>query len=158
MPLKIVGSGPLAHVVQKTASDKYGISWLGQRPILDVYENMAKTKVLIFPSEWYEGMPLTIIEAFAHGTPVISADLGVMAEMVHHGRNGLHFEPNNGQDLADKILWANEHPVEMARMGLNARADYETKYTPEMNYTMLMDIYEKTIENHIKQQSREKRI
>ena len=158
MPLKIVGSGPLATVVQKTASDEYGISWLGQRPILDVYENMAKAIILIFPSEWYEGMPRTIIEAFAHGTPVISSALGVMAEMVDHGRNGLHFEPNNGRDLAEKVLWANEHPVEMARMGRNARADYENKYTPEMNYTMLIDIYEKTIENHIKQQSRDKRI
>lgn len=158
MPLKIVGSGPLAPVVQKTASDKYGITWLGQRPILDVYEHMAKAEILIFPSEWYETFGRVAMEAFAQGTPVIASRIGACAEIVNHGRTGLLFEPGNARDLADRVIWANEHPDEVARMGRNARAEYEAKYTPEMNYTMLMDIYEKTIENHIKQQSRAKRI
>ena len=157
MPLKIVGDGPLAPVVQKTVSDKYGISWLGQRPIQEVYELMAKAEILIFPSEWYEGMPRTIIEAFAHGIPVISSELGAMAEMIDHGRNGLHFKPGSVRDLVDRILWANQHPIEMAHMGQNARAEYEAKYTTERNYTMLMDIYEKTIENHAKQNGRANR-
>ena len=152
MSLKIVGDGPLAPVVQKTVSDKYGISWLGQRPIQEVYELMAKAEILIFPSEWYEGMPRTIIEAFAHGTPVISSELGAMAEMIDHGRNGLHFKPGSVRDLADRVIWANEHPDEVARMGRNARAEYEDKYTPEKNYNMLMNIYEQTIDKHTKRQ------
>jgi glycosyltransferase involved in cell wall biosynthesis len=154
MPLKIIGDGPLASVVQKNVSDNFGISWLGQRPILEVYELMAKAELLVFPSEWYEGMPRTIIEAFAQGTPVISSELGAMAEMIDHGRTGLHFETGNAQDLAEKILWANKHPNELVRMGQNARTEYEAKYTPERNYTMLMEIYEQAIENHAKQQRR----
>jgi glycosyltransferase involved in cell wall biosynthesis len=158
MPLKIVGSGPLAPLVQKTAFDKNGISWLGQRPILDVYGHMAKAEILIFPSEWYETFGRVAMEAFAQGTPVIASRIGACAEIVKHGHTGLLFEPGNARDLADRVIWAKEHPDEVARMGRKARTEYEAKYAPEINYTMLLDIYEKTIENHIKQQSRTKRI
>jgi glycosyltransferase involved in cell wall biosynthesis len=151
MPLKIVGDGPLAPVVQKTASDKIGISWLGRKHIQEVYELMAKTEVLIFPSERYEGMQRTIIEAFAQGTPVISSNLGAMTEMINHGRTGLHFEPGNAWDLADRVIWANEHPDEIGRMSRKARVEYEDKYTPEKNYKMLMKIYKLAIEKHAKQ-------
>lgn len=151
MPLKIVGDGPLAPAVQKTTSGKYNISWLGQRPIQEVYKLMAKAEVLVFPSEWYEGMPRTIIEGFAQGTPLISSRLGAMAEMIEHGRTGLLFDPGNAQNLANKILWANEHPDEMASMGRNARSEYYAKYTSEKNYNMLMKIYEQAIENHARQ-------
>jgi glycosyltransferase involved in cell wall biosynthesis len=157
MPLKIVGDGPLAPVVQKTDSDTYGISWLGQRPIQEVYELMAKAAVLIFPSEWYETFGRVAMEAFAQGTPVIASRIGACSEIVNHGRTGLHFEPGNAQDLADKIIWANEHPDELALMGRNARDEYEAKFAPERNYTILMDIYGQTIENHAKQKGRDKK-
>jgi len=154
LPLKIVGDGPLAPVIQNTVSNREGIFWLGQKSILEVYELMARAKTLVFPSECYEGMPRTIIEAFAQGTPVITSELGAMAEMINHGHNGLHFKPGCARDLADRVIWANENCYEMTRMGRNAKAEYETKYTPEKNYNMLMNIYEQATENHAKKQGR----
>jgi len=150
-PLKIVGDGPLTPVIQNTVSDRDGIYWLGQRPILEVYDLMAKARTLVFPSECYETFGRVAMESFSQGTPVISSNIGAMAEMINHGRTGLHFEPGNFQDLADKVFWANEHPNEMERMGRNARAEYEAKYTPEKNYNMLMNIYELASENHARQ-------
>ena len=152
LPLKIVGDGPLKPVVQKAVLNKSNILWIGQKPAKEVFPLMAMAKALIFPSEWYEGMPRTIIESFSQGTPVISSNIGSMTEMVEHGRTGLHFESGNAQDLADKIIWSMEHPAEMNRMGRNARAEYEAKYTPEKNYHMLMAIYEQAIENHHRRQ------
>ena len=131
MPFKIVGDGPLAPAVQKNASENYGISWLGLKPIQAVYKLMAKAEVLVFPSECYEGMPRTIFEGFVQGTPLISFRLGAMAEMIEHGRTGLLFDPGNAQNLANKILWANEHPGEVASMGRNARSEYYAKHTSE---------------------------
>jgi glycosyltransferase involved in cell wall biosynthesis len=115
---------------------------------------MAKAEILIFPSEWYETFGRVAMEAFAQGTPVIASRIGACAEIVRHGHTGLLFEPGNARDLADMVIWASEHPDEVTRMGRNARAEYEAKYTPERNYTMLMDIYEKTIENYIKKKNR----
>jgi len=101
---------------------------------------------LIFPSRWYEGFPMTIAEAYACGTPVIASRLGAMAEIIDDGRTGLHFTPGDADDLARKVEWAWTHPNEMRDMGRNARSEYETKYTAERNYTMLVDVYQQAIQ------------
>lgn len=61
---------------------------------------------LVFPSVWYEGFPLSIVEAFAAGTPVIASRLGGMLEMIAEGKTGLLFHPGDADDLAHKIRWA----------------------------------------------------
>jgi glycosyltransferase involved in cell wall biosynthesis len=88
---------------------------------------------------------MTIIEAYACGLPVIASRLGVMQEIVHDGRTGLHFTPGDADDLARKVEWAWAHPDEMRKMGQNARAEYEAKYTAERNYKMLIDVYQQAI-------------
>jgi len=90
---------------------------------------------------------MTIIEAFACGTPVIASDLGSIPEFVDDGRTGLLFRPGDAQDLAAKVRWAFDHPEQMAAMRRETRREYEQKYTPERNYKLLIDIYEKAIEN-----------
>jgi glycosyltransferase involved in cell wall biosynthesis len=74
-----------------------------------------------------------------------------MAEIVEDGKTGLLFTPGDAEDLAAKVEWAWNHPVEMAEMGKSARREYEEKYTAERNYQMLMEIYQKAIENHRRQ-------
>lgn len=153
VPLKIVGDGPLAPFVGKTASDMYAISWLGQRPIQEVYKLMAEAVILIFPSMWYETFGRVAVEAFSRGTPVITSCIGACAEIVEHGLTGLHFEPGNALDLAAKVLWAIENPIEIERMGRQARREYEAKYTPERNYKMIMNIYKLAARNHDRHKS-----
>ncbi len=63
-----------------------------------------------------------------------------MIELVEDGRTGLHFNPNDPADMAAKVEWAWSHPREMEEMGRAARGEYETKYTPEINYMRLMEI------------------
>ena len=104
-----------------------------------------RARFLVFPSEWYEGLPMTIIEAFACGVPVIASRLGTMEEVVDHGRTGLHFTAGDSADLAAKVEWAWSHPAEMEAMGRAARAEFEAKYTAGRNYEMLMAIYARAI-------------
>jgi glycosyltransferase involved in cell wall biosynthesis len=106
---------------------------------------MGQARALIFPSEWYEGFPMTIVEAFAAGLPVIASRLGAMAEIIQDGRTGLHFAPGDPSDLAAKVRWAWSHPDEMRCMGMEGRREYETKYTAEQNYHQLMQIYERAM-------------
>ena len=106
---------------------------------------MKRAIFLLFPSEWYEGFPNTLLEAFACGLPVIASKLGSMAEIVEDGVTGLHFEPGNPVDLADKINWLIEHPDNCLHMGKNARQVFLEKYTAEKNYESLMNIYQKSI-------------
>jgi len=106
---------------------------------------MGSARCLVVPSLCYEGFPLSVAEAFSCGLPVIAARIGSLAEIVRDGVTGLHFEPGNVEDLAAKVKWAWEHPTEMSRMGRNARAEYKTKYEPQKNYQMLMEIYKRAM-------------
>ncbi len=142
----VAGDGPCKSEIQNTSKIKYE----GQLTRIDLIKKIHEAIAVIFPSIWYETFGLSIIEAFASGKPVIASNLGAMAELIEDGRTGLLFEPGNSDDLADKINWANEHKEEMRQMGINARKEYEEKYTAERNYKILMDIYEKAIENRRK--------
>lgn len=144
-PLHIVGDGPLAQVVEAAAHSNPNIQYLGRCPRESVLKSMAQARALIFPSQWYEGFPMTIVESLACGLPVIASRLGAMTEVIEDGRTGLHFEPGNAADLAAKVKWAWTQKEEMRRMGLEARREYESKYTADQNYDQLIKIYERAL-------------
>lgn len=87
--------------------------------INDVYRNV---DVLVVPSLWYENSPNVIFEAFMHRTPVVASDLGGMAELVCHGRNGLLFQAGNAKDLQTKLeqLLVDPKLVAQLRSGIDA--------------------------------------
>src|SRR5262249_52847348 len=130
IPLCIVGDGPLASEVSSFLNSKRSpqVQWLGTLDASGVMVRMQQARVLIQPSICFENFPLTILEAFGMGLPVIASRLGSTAELVRNGVVGLQFEPGNTADLAAKVEWAWAHPEEMARMGRAARTEYESKY------------------------------
>jgi glycosyltransferase involved in cell wall biosynthesis len=142
LPLKIAGDGPLRSELQREFRELANVEWLGGRPAAEVARLMADARALIFPSLYYEGMPLTMLEAFAAGTPVIASNLGAMAFMVEHGRNGLRFESGDVDDLATKVEWMWTHDSEWAAMRRAAREEFEEKYTEARNYDSLIATYE----------------
>jgi glycosyltransferase involved in cell wall biosynthesis len=146
VPLKIVGDGPLAPEVQVAQKRIPGVEWLGRKAPEEVYALMGEASFLVFPSEWYEGFPKVLAEAFAKGLPVLASALGSQGSIVDHGRTGLHFRPGDPEDLAAKVEWLLAHPNELARMRKEARAEYEAKYTAEENYRQLMAIYQTVLE------------
>jgi glycosyltransferase involved in cell wall biosynthesis len=146
-PLKILGGGPLLPELQEVAREKKldGVEFLGHMPRNQAVATIRKSRFLIFSSEWYENFPVTIVEAFASATPVICSRLGAMQEIVTDGRTGLHFEPGNAKDLAEKMDWAWTNPDQTRVMGRAARADYESRYACDKNYAQLIAIYNQVL-------------
>ena len=136
--LVVVGSGPAEFLLTGIP----GVELLGARTKKEVGAQMSKTLALIFPSVCFETFGLVIIEAFAHGTPVIASHIGVVTDLVEDGVTGLLFAPGNDAELAEKITWARSHPEEMAIMGRRARLKFEEYFTPDKNYDQLLAIYE----------------
>jgi glycosyltransferase involved in cell wall biosynthesis len=140
MPLRIVGDGPMRQRLVEAAKGT-GIRFLGQYPREEVMRAMLGARFLVFPSQWYEVFPITILEAFACGLPVIASRLGVMPEMVRDGDTGLLFAPGDVEDLNAKVRWAWSHDAEMREMGRRARLEFQARYTPEENLKQLLEIY-----------------
>jgi glycosyltransferase involved in cell wall biosynthesis len=144
IPLHIVGDGVCRELIesgQKNGNLK-SVVYRGRLPRSETLAAMKNARFLVFPSEWYEGFPVTIAEAFACGLPVIGSRLGAMQEIIADGVTGLHFIPGDVQDLRGKMRWAWEHPSEIESMGRRARQEFEQKYTAERNIRMLEEAYE----------------
>ena len=77
-----------------------GVEFKGRFDNERLAEVYAEIDVLIVPSVWYENAPVTIREAFLTGTPVVTSNLGGMAESVRDGIDGLHFAVGDDTDLA----------------------------------------------------------
>jgi glycosyltransferase involved in cell wall biosynthesis len=143
LPLLIYGAGPLEQKVKEFTKTHQNISYGGAIPQSEVYENMRRCSMLVFPSIWYEGMPITLVEAFASGTPVLASNLGAMATMVADHFDGLHFEAGNSADLAAKLAYWQQLSVDdKKQFSQNARASFDQNYTLAANLASLESIYE----------------
>lgn len=115
------------------------VTHLGERNRDVVLEQMRRCRAVIFPSKYYEGMPMVILEAFSLKKPVISRDRGAMASMIEHHVNGIKYE--NLDDLGNAIKSLDENPAWCEQLGQNAFMHYLDKYTEEKGYENLMNLY-----------------
>jgi glycosyltransferase involved in cell wall biosynthesis len=151
IPLFLLGEGPMRDEIapQLGSFELSEATLLGSVPRDDVLRWMRGARFLVCPSHWFEGCPLVIVEAFASGIPVIATGHGPTAEMIDHGRTGLHVVPGDAADLAAKVEWAWTHPQEMQVMGEAARKEFEAKYTAQKNYSQLLALYQRLVEEKV---------
>lgn len=134
----IIGDGPLEdEIVEKCAQFDH-ISLLGQQPRVKVLELMAESRFLIFPSILFEGMPMTIIEAFSSGTPVIARNIGAMKSMIDEGKTGFFYSSTKELDYILKRLKS----VDVDKLSSNVINEYLAKYDENVGKKNL----QKTIE------------
>jgi glycosyltransferase involved in cell wall biosynthesis len=145
MRLRVVGDGPLMDLARQASAHMRAIEVLGRASPTGVRSHMRGATILVVPSTCYESFPMTIVEAFASGTPVVASGHGAMAEIVDDGRTGLHFAPGDAADLARKLAWVDSHPAEIKGMRVAARREFEEKYLASQNYALLQDIYAQAI-------------
>lgn len=147
--LLIVGDGPERMELEKISSEKkINVKFTGYLNGEALQIAILKSKAIIMPSEWYENAPLSILEAFAYGKPVIGSRIGGIPEMIDDGVNGFLFEPGNVDDLRNKMELLLSLPDErIAEMGRSAREKVEREYNPELHYERLMEVYQKALSN-----------
>jgi glycosyltransferase involved in cell wall biosynthesis len=141
IPLRVIGDGPLRREVESAAAAHPHLSYLGRLNHQDVIAEVQGARAILFPSIWYEGLPMTIIEAFACATPVIASNLGGMSEMISDGSTGLLADPGDATRLASLVRWSSEHPAALAKIGAAGRAEYLRLYTADRHYDAVMAIY-----------------
>ena len=136
--LLIYGSGPLEEIcreyIQKeNLTDVQICGRIEHERLLDI---IGESKALILPTQWYEGLPMSLLEAMSRGTPVIVPDLGNAGSIVVNGINGYKYEPNRIEDFIRAI----HEDMDITDSVYKYFTDH---YSEEKNYQMLMDIYQK---------------
>ena len=97
---------------------------------------------VVVPSISYENLPLSILESFARGKPVVASDAGGSPELVENGVTGYVFRRGDPDSLSDALEKTMSDESHRAEMGVRARTLVAGGYSPDYHYRQLMDIYE----------------
>lgn len=141
--LLLCGTGPLEQWCAKFIRENdLRVTMKGFVPNEAVRRLIGTSRALILPTQCYETFPMTIVEAYAAGTPVITGNMGNAGNLVDEGTTGLHYTYDDAQAMADAVrcLFTQSVPG----MYENARDKFVRLYNPEANYACLAEIYNKT--------------
>jgi len=143
IPYFIVGTGPLENHLKDKAKKAQldNVHFLGFKQGDELKAILAQCTCVVVPSEWYENCPMTILEAFASGKPVIGADIGGIPELIDEAIDGLIFPPSDVNELSEKIVWIWNNRALAHDMGKMGRDKVEKRFNAEAHYAALLDIY-----------------
>lgn len=139
--LKLVGTGPIESELKALAAGSDLIEFLGFKTGPALFELVASSRAVVLPSEWYENAPMSVLESFAMGKPVIGANIGGIPELVSEA-TGWTFESGNADELAELLRAVSLcHPEQIRDKGRAGRLLVETNFN-ELSYkNAMLDLY-----------------
>lgn len=121
LKLMVAGTGPEEVRLKEQYGHFPNITFLGHlagEPLAAVFR---EARAFVIPSEWYENMPYSMLEAFGYGLPVIGSRLGGITERVTDGTNGFLFEAGSVESLQAAI-----HRLEQSDRAALSRSAWES--------------------------------
>lgn len=117
-------------------NDMKNVHVLGKVDNYEVRKIMSESLALILPTQVYEGFPMTIVEAFSCGTPVIGSNIGNVSRLIMDGGDGLLFQFDSPSDLVNKVYECAK--LDTVKICLDR---YRKLYNEKSNYKTLEQIY-----------------
>jgi glycosyltransferase involved in cell wall biosynthesis len=148
LPLIVAGTGPEEkNLLDYVRINKIkNIEFVGFKTGDLLKQLVSEASFVIVPSECYENNPMTVIEAYSMGVPVIGANIGGIPEILPDGKTGFVFAPKDVLDLKNVVKRANElYALEYKAMSNNALQFAEDNLDERLYYKKLIDYYEKII-------------
>lgn len=135
--LIICGIGPMQEWCKKYIEDNElkNVEYKGFVSNENAKEIIAESKALVLPTQWYEGFPMVIVEAYSLNTPVIGPKLGNVGSLIVDGVTGYKYSPNNQHELQIAL-------EKIGDMVDSVEEYYKEHYTKKSNYEILNKIYQ----------------
>lgn len=144
--LVVCGTGPMEKWCKEFAeSNKLNVEFKGFVPNAEVLKIVASSKALVLPTQWYEGFPMSIVEAFSVGTPVICSDLGNAGSIVEEKITGFKFQYNESDSLKCVIKEFESYDIKLLQQSVYEK--YRRYFDQNRNYEMLQTIYRESKKN-----------
>lgn len=138
--LIICGTGPMENWCRKFSEESnINVEYRGFVPNTEILKIVASSKALILPTQWYEGFPMSIVESFSVGTPVLCTDLGNAGSIVDDGINGIKFQYNSSKDIVAAINRFQK--LDEKKLEENAYLKSNEKFDSDINYKIIKNIY-----------------
>jgi glycosyltransferase involved in cell wall biosynthesis len=142
--LAIAGDGPQRPALESLAAERAPgrVRFYGRLPRAALHALVREGSVVAVPSRWFENQPMTVLEAFACGVPVVASSLGGLPELVQSEADGLVMPPNDVDALADALTAMLADPDAALRMGASGRRKIEQAFTPDLHLSRLQQVYD----------------
>jgi glycosyltransferase involved in cell wall biosynthesis len=123
LDLYVIGGGEhFSELKELTESGELSNVFLkGKMPKEEVFRYIQQSALVVVPSEWYENLPYSLVEAMLLCKPVLGADIGGIPELVVNDITGQLFKPGMVSDLRSKILFMMADQDKLTQMGIRAR-------------------------------------
>ena len=144
----IAGEGPEKENIEKIIKEdnlQERVKLLGFLSSGKVKQYVSNARFIVVPSIWYENCPYSVMETLAIGKPVIGAKIAGIPELVKDGENGLLYEYNNTDELANKMMKLFENENLAKQFGDNAKKMAQKLYAKETYYDKIEEIYTKLL-------------
>jgi glycosyltransferase involved in cell wall biosynthesis len=141
LPLRLVGDGPLRAEVETRASALPNVRLMGRLARSEVFAQLQNARMLVFPSQCYEGLGNSLLEAFAMGVPVVASALGAPLEVLERGNLGSLFQAGNPDSLTQAVKRALDSEPELRAKARAARSAFDARYRAESCYAALLQAY-----------------
>jgi len=147
IPLYVAGTGPSEELLKKQALEKglSNVKFLGFVSGDKLLDLISKASFTVIPSVWYENCPMSVLESLALRTPVIGAQIGGIPELVNEGVDGVTYQAENSQALADAMLAMMDNTEARKRMGEEGRNKIVADFNEQTHYKRLIDLYEEVL-------------
>lgn len=141
--LRIAGIGPEGDALKALAAEMGGdIEFLGFVSGDPLWTWVREARAIVLPSEWYENAPMSVLEAYACGKPVIGARIGGIPEMVREGETGALFESGNVEELTALLTRFSVMPdAQVSAMGEAARRYVASTFTADRYLREMLGLY-----------------
>ena len=123
---------------------KHKITYLGALDRADIIEWYQRASIFVLPS-FYEGSPVTVLEALSCETPVVATSVGGIPEVIRNHEHGVLVPPNNPQKLAKAIQYLLDDKDARTKMGKEGRKRVIKFFSLEVVVEKLCDIYQKIL-------------
>ena len=103
-------------------------------------EILRRAHIFVLPTYYpWEGQPLSIIEAIAFGTPVVTTRFHGIPEIVVERHNGLFVDARSPEQIASSVHAISRDPEDYRRMSENAITHFEKNFTRGVHLTRLIN-------------------
>jgi glycosyltransferase involved in cell wall biosynthesis len=141
--LKLAGTGPETGTLHALNAELGHVGeFLGFRSGADLHGLIKGARAVVLPSEWYENAPMSVLESFAFGKPVIGARIGGIPEMIEHGVSGWIFESGDVEGLGTMLSEVDVMSgSDIVRIGRSARALVEQRFNRAGYVSSMLTLY-----------------
>jgi glycosyltransferase involved in cell wall biosynthesis len=144
--LDLVGDGAMRDELERLAAGAPNIAFIGYLAGDNLWNKIRDCRAVVLPSEWYENAPMSVLEAYSFGKPIIGSRIGGIPELIEEDSTGWCFESGDREQLGALLSRvASLDEQRLLAMGAACNAFVNSRFTRARYFDSMQELYQRVI-------------